>query len=97
MSLPLGHGRDEAPGPVTFGIRPEHLIVAAAAEADFRARVEIVEKLGAESLVYLQTDFSADPITIRISPERRVRPGDTLPIRVERERFHLFGATGDVL
>ena len=97
VSLPIGHGRDAAPGPVTFGVRPEHLGIASAAEADFRGRVEIVEKLGAESLVHLQTEFSADPVTIRVSPERQVRPGDELPIRVERERFHLFGATGIAL
>ena len=97
VSLPLPNGREAEPGPVTFGVRPEHLSVASAAEADFRGRVEIVEKLGAESLVYLQTDFSADPVTIRISPERHVLPGDEMPVRVERERFHLFGATGVVL
>ena len=97
VSLPAGRLRDAAPGLVTLGVRAEHLAVVPAAEADFLGRVEIVEKLGAESLVYLQTDFSADPITIRISPERRVRPGDDLPIRVEQKRFHLFGATGGVL
>ena len=97
VSLALADGREAAPGPVTFGVRPEHLMVASVADADFRGRVEIVEKLGAESLVYLQTGFSADPVTIRISPERQIRSGDDLPIRVERERFHLFGATGAVL
>ena len=97
VSLALPDGREMTSGPVTFGVRPEHLTVASTAEADFRGRVEIVEKLGSESLIYLQTGFSVDPITIRISPERQVRPGDDLPIRVERERFHLFGATGAVL
>ena len=97
VSLELPDGREMTLGPVTFGVRPEHLTVTSAAEADFRGRVEIVEKLGAESLIYLQTGFSVDPITIRISPERQVRPGDDLPIRVERVRFHLFGATGAVL
>ena len=97
VSLPLGGGRGVAPGEVTLGVRPEHLSVAPVAEADFRGRVEIVEKLGAESLIYLQTDFSAEPITVRIAPEQPVRPGDELPVRVERRRFHLFGAAGTAL
>ena len=97
VSLPAGRLRDAAPGPVTLGVRPEHLAVATTPEADFRGRVEIVEKLGAESLVHLQTDFSADSVTVRISAERQVLQGDELPIRVERERFHLFGDTGVVL
>ena len=97
VSLPLAEGRRTTPGPITLGVRPEHLSVASEAEADFGGRIEIVEKLGAESLVHLQTDFSGDPVTIRTSPQRQVRPGDDLSIRVERERFHLFGATGAVL
>ena len=97
VSLALPDGLETAPGPVTFGVRPEHLTVASDAQGDFLGRVEIVEKLGAESLVYLQTDFSADPVTIRISPERQVRPGDKLPIRVERGRFYLFLETETAL
>ena len=97
VSLPLPDGREMPPGPVTFGVRPEHLTVASGSEVDFRARVEIVERLGAESLVHLQTDFSADPVTIRTSPQRQVQPGDDLPVRVERGRFHLFGAAGTAL
>ena len=97
VSLKIERAPTVPTGPVTFGVRPEHLSVASGAEADFRGRVEIVEKLGAESLVHLQTDISADPVTIRILPERQVRRGDDLPVRVQRERFHLFGATRDVL
>ena len=97
VSLPLPDVREAALGPVTFGVRPEHLSVAPAGEGDFIGRVEIVEKLGAESLIYLQTEFSTDPVTIRVSPEQRVRAGDVVPVRVERGRFHLFGTTGTVV
>ena len=97
VSLPAGRLHDVAPGPVTLGVRPEHLSIASAAEADFRGRVEIVEKLGAESLAYLQTEFSAEPVTIRISAQPDVQPGDEVSVRVGRERFHLFGETGAIL
>ena len=96
-SLPAGRLRDAAPGPVTLGIRPEHLYIASAAEADFHGRVEIVEKLGGESLAYLQTKFTAEPVTIKLSEEALVRSGDEVPVRVGRERFHLFGETGATL
>ena len=97
VSLPAGRLRDVAPGPTTLGVRPEHLYIASGAEADFRGRVEIVEKLGAESLAYLQTEFSAEPVTIRLSEQPVVQPGDEVPVRVGRELFHLFGETGAVL
>ena len=97
VTLPAGRLQGVAPGPVTLGVRPEHLTIAPLAEADFSGRVEIVEKLGAESLAYLQTAFSAEPITIRIPKQPVVRPGDEVGVRVARERFHLFGETGAVL
>ncbi len=96
-SLPAGRLHGVAPGPVTLGVRPEHLYIATEAEADFRGRVEIVEKLGGESLAYLQTEFTAEPVTIKLSEEALVRPGDEVPVRVGRERFHLFAETGAVL
>ena len=95
VSLPLE--REATPGRVTFGVRPEHLSVAAKSEHDFRGRVEIVEKLGAESLIYLQTDFSNAPVTMRMAPELDIHAGEEIPVRVGRSRFHLFDATGSVL
>ena len=95
VSLPLEH--EAAPGRVTFGVRPEHLSVAAESEQDFRGRVEIVEELGAESLIYLQTDFSSAPVTMRIAPELDIHSGEVIPVRVGRSRFHLFDATGSIL
>ena len=95
VSLPLM--RETAPGRVTFGVRPEHLSVAVESEHDFRGRVEIVEKLGAESLIYVQTDFSNAPVTMRIPPELNIHAGDEIPVRVERRRFHLFGTRGSVI
>ena len=87
--------RDVAPGPVTLGVRPEHLYIAPAAEADFHGRVEIVEKLGGESLAYLQTEFTAEPVTIKLSEDARSSGPETrFRCRVGRERFHLFGETG---
>ena len=97
VSLPAGRRHDVAPGPVTLGVRPEHLYIASEAEADFRGRVEIVEKLGSESLAYLQTEFSAEPVTIKIPEQPVVHPGDEVPVRIGRERFHLFAETGTVL
>ena len=94
-SVPFEH-RDSVPqaGPATLGIRPEHLSVANGREPDFEAKIEIVEKLGAESLIYLQTDFSAEPVTMRISPDHQIRPGDSVPVHIERSKMHLFDPQG---
>ena len=97
VSLPAGRAHGVATGPVTLGVRPEHLYIASEDEADFRGRVEIVEKLGAEALAYLQTDFSAEPVTVKLAEHPALHPGDELPVRIARERFYLFAETGAVL
>ena len=79
---------------VTLGVRPEHIIIAEGRSPDFEATVEIVEKLGAESLVYLQTGFCPDPVTMRVSPEHPVKPGDSLPLCLDRNRVHCFAIDG---
>ena len=75
---------------VTLGIRPEHLTISTEADADFTAKVEIVEKLGAESLVYLQGDFAPEPITMRVAPTEYVRPGDQVPVSIDKNWVHIF-------
>ncbi len=82
-------------GATSIGIRPEHVEITNPDDADFAASIEIVEKLGAESLVYLQTDASgASPITMRTSPEDPLRDGETVHVRLNRDRIHIFGADG---
>ncbi|MBU4528064.1 MAG: sn-glycerol-3-phosphate ABC transporter ATP-binding protein UgpC [Hoeflea sp.] len=94
-SIPLADAeRRFQPGGVTLGVRPEHILIAEGRTPDFTATVEIVEKLGAESLVYLQTGFSPDPVTMRVSPEHPVKPGDSLPLCLDQNRVHCFASDG---
>ncbi|WP_425419339.1 ABC transporter ATP-binding protein [Oricola indica] len=81
-------------GPIRLGVRPEHISIASDGEADFSGTVEIVEKLGAESLVYVQTGFTPEPVTMRAPPHLQVSPGDTLPLILDRARIHRFSADG---
>ncbi len=53
LALP---GLDAAPGPLTLGIRPEHLRVGPSAHADAAATVELVEPLGADTLIHIRLD-----------------------------------------
>ena len=83
--------------PITFGIRPEHVSISGSEEADLSARVEIVEELGAESMVYFQIDGSEEPLAMRTSDEVRHKPGDRVGLILDRERIHLFGPDGNSL
>ena len=79
--------------PVAFGIRPEHIQVAAG-DGHLQAKIEIVEKLGSESVVYFQTEMSQTPLVMRASPDLPLAPGDNADLRFDLEHMHLFGSDG---
>ncbi len=77
-------------GSVLVGIRPEHLSLAdgAAPDATLSGRVELVERLGSELIVYL--DAAGTPLTARLPADAPVARGDSLTLAVARDRLHLF-------
>ena len=86
-----------APGTaVTLGIRPEHIEITRPSDADVRVAVEIVEQLGSESYLYGALAEGC-PITLRCPDQSRAARGDSVAIRLPRERVHLFGADGAAL
>lgn len=73
---------------VTVGVRPEHLNQTDAA-SDAQLAVELVENLGADTLVYGQ--LAEETLVIRLLGGAPVKAGDRLPIRpIESEVLHLF-------
>jgi multiple sugar transport system ATP-binding protein len=79
---------------VTFGVRPESLAIAGAEDretaggATVRARVELVEKLGDEQLLYCrsgETDYVA-----KADSHRGVETGSTVALKVKLQAAHIF-------
>ena len=80
---------------VTFGLRPEHIGVAAAAEPDVArvpGSVVLVEPLGSDTLglVRLGDRTDAGEMTGRFSPDAALRPGQPIDVALALSRFHLF-------
>ena len=81
------------PMPVAFGIRPEHISIAGD-DGHLQAKIEIVEKLGSESVVYFQTEISQVPLVMRAPPGLPLAPGDIVNLQFNLENMHLFGNDG---
>ncbi len=77
---------------VVFGIRPEHLTDSAAAGregfAPLVAPAEVVEPMGAETLVHLR--IAATPICARCTPETAAAPGAPLALWADMNQMHLM-------
>ncbi|WP_406858460.1 sn-glycerol-3-phosphate ABC transporter ATP-binding protein UgpC [Alsobacter sp. KACC 23698] len=83
-----GADRDD----LVLGVRPEDVQVALGdaepGRFDIASVVEVVEPLGADTLVFTQA--AGHPVTVRVRPEIRPSPGDDLMLRLNMDRAHLF-------
>jgi multiple sugar transport system ATP-binding protein len=77
--------------PVTLGIRPEHITLDGAGNWD-GFTVELVEPLGADSLVWC-TDGGLS-VEVRTAGERAIRPGTPMSLGIDPRRISLFSADG---
>jgi multiple sugar transport system ATP-binding protein len=78
--------------PAVLGIRPEHVEVAASDDPSaVPARVEMVEPMGADSLIWCRlADGTA--FSLRHDADAPIRGGDTLAVRLPPEMLSLFDA-----
>ena len=81
-----------SPGKVTVGIRPEHLEPVSRDAATMELSVDLVEALGADSLVHgqLSGDEQGSVMTVRVDGALRVAAGERLPLAIAPERIHFF-------
>ena len=83
-------------GSVFVGIRPEDLSLAEPGADRLVAKVELVEALGAETLIYLNTPRGAQ-IVLRQAARTRLQPGDSVGVAVDQSHLHWFDANGRLM
>ena len=73
-----------------FGIRPEDVRLERGSpdDAELRARIVVVEPLGAETLVTLASP--GGEFVARITPREGLHPGDEVPVFFDMAKFHAF-------
>ncbi|MGN6527319.1 MAG: ABC transporter ATP-binding protein [Burkholderiaceae bacterium] len=83
-------------GAAFAGIRPESLHLAPQGQGQIAARVELVEALGAETLIYLHTPKGSQ-IVLRQNARTTLAAGDQVGVDVELDHLHWFDGNGRVL
>ena len=90
-------GNGPRPGRVTFGIRPEHIFMdKTAADQPFRAEVEVevVEPMGADTLVWSRLD--GHELRFRVDGQTPVRKGDRVNVGFDPARASVFDAATEM-
>lgn len=80
----------------SFGIRPEHIKLANAEEADTSVIVELTEQLGGETYIYCRSE-DLGAFNIHQAGQIPVKRGEPLHLNFERSSLHLFDKHGKVL
>lgn len=78
-----------------LGIRPEHLQLCATHDADLVATVEFIERLGAETLLYL--DSPAGKLSLRLHGNTQLQSGHNLSLKLPESAWHVFDYHGRAL
>ncbi|MGL6210537.1 MAG: ABC transporter ATP-binding protein [Paracoccaceae bacterium] len=84
-------------GKITVGMRPRALTLASeASAASFTAAAELIEPMGAETLIHART-VTGDDIRVVLPRARRVKVGETLHLTPEAGQTHVFDSTGKAI
>ena len=91
-SLPLPPGRFAAHAgqSVTAGIRPEHFMPVSDDQGTARLAVDVVEQLGADTLLHGHFGTDRGDLTVRLQGNQSLDAGQLLPVSVPPELIHLF-------
>ena len=81
-----------------IGIRPENVVVRPAGAGRLRGQVELVESLGADTLIYVDIDVGAAQPAVQLVARQNERTdlhvGDAVGLDIVPASFHLFDRAG---
>jgi multiple sugar transport system ATP-binding protein len=98
LKLPEGKskkldGTDYIGKEIIMGIRPdnirdEEVYIESMPDSVAQAKVDVVEMLGSETLLYL--NINNQSFTARVNPRTKTRAGDVIKVAFDANRLHLF-------
>ncbi len=97
IELPRSRANGTA-GPVSLGIRPEDLTLAAPdRQHAIPATVDVIETLGSEQYVFLRLEDGATMVA-RVPGDVEIASGDHVSVALDTKKIHLFDrSSGDVI
>ena len=79
---------------VVLGIRPEHTLAETDSGNAVDGRIEALERLGAESFIYMGHDTIREHFIVRVEDSLRREEGSKIRVELSPEHCYLFNANG---
>jgi multiple sugar transport system ATP-binding protein len=80
--------------PLILGIRPEHLKLSEGQSYHFTGKVDRIEALGHETLMFVRlvaaNGEAFDPIQVRVADQVHRQPGDIIQLMISWDQVHFF-------
>ncbi len=80
-------------GTVSLGVRPEHIKLVDPGAGNLQGKVDVLEYLGADTFVIMECG-AAGQVTVRISGDTALKPGDAAGLAFQTGTLHGFDASG---
>jgi multiple sugar transport system ATP-binding protein len=80
-------------GPAILGVRPEDLEIESSGTALLDGIVDVVERMGHETIVYVQ--HADEQVIARLGPDVACPPGQSISLGANSASWHFFAATGE--
>ncbi|WP_418320962.1 ABC transporter ATP-binding protein [Piscinibacter sakaiensis] len=83
-----------------IGVRPENVIVKPGSDGALRGKVELIESLGSDTLIYTKVGAEAGKHVQLISRQNTrtaLRPGDAVSLDIAPDSFHIFNRQGQAV
>lgn len=91
-ALPLNKALDTSQSEITFGFRPEHLVLDD--HGIIPLKIALIEHLGAESIIHAKLnnsdDKSSNAITLRLNGHTKEQNGNIVRASIAPEHYHFF-------
>jgi multiple sugar transport system ATP-binding protein len=84
-----------APADGFVGLRPENVTLTGVSQGQFQAKVELVEALGAETLIYVTTARGTQ-LVARQNTRTNLSVGSDVGVSIDASTAHFFDSKGRV-
>ncbi len=73
-----------------IGVRPEDVVITTADDYIFEGKINYIEALGEVTLIYLDSPHGDEPIIAKLSGIQSFERGQTIRLKADAEKIHLF-------